>query len=178
MPELVLPSEAYRDSFLAALAEIRQNPVEASVYRKELEVSEETFAAYLERLARDRTMPQPGMVPQTQYWVVEGKQFLGRVNVRHHLNAVLSAPGGGGHIGYLIRPSVRRVGIGGVVLAQALEKARELGLDEVVLSCNNENIPSWKIIEKNGGVLQGVYELSPGVFERRYLINTCQAKTP
>jgi predicted acetyltransferase len=178
MLELVLPSEEYRDSFLAALAEIRDNPIESRVYQDEIAVSTETFAAYLAHLARDRTMPQPGRVPQTQYWVVEGKQFLGRVNVRHHLNAVLSAPGGGGHIGYLIRPSVRRAGIGGVVLAQALAKAMELGLDEVVLSCNNENIPSWKIIEKNGGVLQGVYELSPGVFERRYLINTCQAKIP
>lgn len=178
MPELVLPSEVYRDSFLEALAEIRQNPIEATVYQKELEVSKETFVTYLEHLDRDRSKPQPGRVPQTQYWVVEEKQFLGRVNVRHHLNAVLSAPGGSGHIGYLIRPSVRRAGIGSVVLAQALEKARELGLDEVVLSCDNENIPSWKIIEKNGGVLQGVYELSPGVFERRYVINTLQAKIP
>ncbi|MBP7056857.1 GNAT family N-acetyltransferase [Candidatus Gracilibacteria bacterium] len=172
MPELVLPSEEYRDSFLEALAEIKRNPIEASVYHKELEVSEGTFAAYLKRLAADSRGEglRPEQVPQTQYWIVEGREYLGRVNIRHWLNDVLSSPGGFGHIGAIIRPSARGNGIAGVVLAQSLLRARELGLREVVLSANQENVPSWRTIERGGGRLVAINELSPGSFERRYVI--------
>jgi predicted acetyltransferase len=39
-------------------------------------------------------------------------------------------------------------------LKLALEKARELQLDRVLVTCDTENVGSAKIIEKNGGRLQ------------------------
>ena len=61
----------------------------------------------------------------------------------------------GGHIGYDIRPSERRKGYGTVLLALTLKKAQELGLHEVLVTCDSDNVDSVRIIEKNGGELIG-----------------------
>ena len=45
-----------------------------------------------------------GRVPQTNLWWVEGDEFIGRIALRHALNAGLRSVGG--HIGYEIRPSL------------------------------------------------------------------------
>ncbi len=57
----------------------------------------------------------------------------------------------GGHIGYVIRPSKRRLGYGTVLLRLGLNKARERGLSRVLLTCGETNSASRKIIEANGG---------------------------
>ena len=41
------------------------------------------------------------------------------------------------------------------MLSLALKYAEEeLGLNKVLLTCNDDNIGSYRVIEKNGGVLQ------------------------
>ena len=40
-----------------------------------------------------------------------------------------------------------------MILRLGLEKAKGLGIEKVLLTCNEDNIPSLKIIEKNGGTL-------------------------
>jgi predicted acetyltransferase len=62
----------------------------------------------------------------------------------------------GGHIGYAIRPSLRKMGYGTLILTLTLEKARALGLRGVLVTCDTENLGSARIIEKNGGVLESV----------------------
>ena len=56
-----------------------------------------------------------------------------------------------GHIGYDIRPSERRKGYGTAILSLTLAKARELGLREVIVTCDSDNVGSLRIIKKNGG---------------------------
>jgi predicted acetyltransferase len=110
------------------------------------------FSAYFERLlkmARVENLP-PDRVPGNEYWLVSGNRVLGRSTLRHWLIPALEHEGG--HIGYDIRPSERRKGYGTLILNLTLEKAKDLGLSRVFLTCDADNIGSAKIIENNGGV--------------------------
>jgi predicted acetyltransferase len=117
------------------------------------------FAAYtglLAAWARGERLPR-GHVPGHVYWLVRsGTDIVGTSRLRHCLTPTLEDIGG--HIGYDIRPSARRRGYGTRLLALTLERARALGLDRVLLTCDTDNVGSARIIERNGGVLasQGV----------------------
>jgi predicted acetyltransferase len=94
----------------------------------------------------------PGRVPQSTFWLVrDGQRILGCSRLRHTLNAFLEEEGG--HIGYDVRPSERRRGYGTLLLRLTLAKARDLGLKQVLVTADTPNVASWRIIEKNGGIL-------------------------
>ena len=59
-----------------------------------------------------------------------------------------------GNIGYGIRPLERNKGYGYKLLKLLLNKCEEYGMNKVYISCEKGNIPSQKIIEKSGGVLE------------------------
>ena len=117
------------------------------------------LAAYLARLAGNARGENlaPGLAPATTFWLVreEGSpggdasrlELLGVSNLRHHLNENLIHEGG--HIGYNIRPSERRKGYGTAILRLMLEKARERGLERVLVTCDTDNVASSKIIQRN-----------------------------
>ena len=60
----------------------------------------------------------------------------------------------GGHIGYFIRYSKWNKGYGSKMLSMTLERAKKLGLKKVLITCNDDNFASIKVIEKNGGILE------------------------
>jgi predicted acetyltransferase len=107
---------------------------------------------FVNRLNRAETKPEPGLVPETIYWAVQDNQVVGRIALRHILNDNLREFGG--HIGYEVRPSSRRMGVATEMLKQILEtpKAREIG--RVLLTCAPDNIGSNRTILSNGGVLE------------------------
>ena len=104
-------------------------------------------------------------VHATHWWIVEGDSYLGAVDLRHYLNALLLDVGG--HIGYSIRPSFRRRGLATWALGAVLPEARALGLDRVLVTCDDDNVASSCSIERNGGVLEDVRTTSAGI-KRRY----------
>ncbi|MFA6533717.1 MAG: GNAT family acetyltransferase, partial [Patescibacteria group bacterium] len=108
MPELVKPSAKYRESFLAAMAELKTD----GRHYDELNVTRENFAGYLTEMeSRSQGINVPAdRVPATKFWLVEDDRFIGRLDIRHELNDNLLKIGG--HIGYFIRPSERRRGYG------------------------------------------------------------------
>src|SRR5262245_57417031 len=108
MPRLVLPSIKYKRTYLQAKKEFErtQNPYGPDPS----DMKEKDFVSFLRRLknhAKGKNLP-PGYIPYTVFWLVEGNRFLGIVSIRHQLNPHLKKMGG--HIGYSIRPSVRRKG--------------------------------------------------------------------
>jgi len=112
----------------------------------------------------------PGRVPQSIFWLVrDGQRILACSRLRHTLNTFLEQVGG--HIGYDVRPSERRRGYGTQIPRMTLDKARDLGLKHVLVTADSPNVASWRIIEKNGGVLHGE-ELSQhtGQLLRKYWI--------
>ena len=157
---LVAPSAEYKRSFIDAVKEFQadrypMNSGGAGRYREvdvaDLERDFDGYLAALADFAAGRNL-KPGYVPESTYWLIHGNEFIGRASVRHRLNDDLTRTGG--HIGYDIRPSRRRLGYGMCALALALKKAKELGLTRVLLTTDSINAPSRKIIEANGGVFE------------------------
>lgn len=116
--------------------------------------------------------PRPGhFVPCTFLWIVEGEEYLGSISLRHELTDFLLEQGG--HIGYSVRPSARRQGHASTALRQTLELAGEMGMEQVLITCDEDNAGSRAIIEGAGGV----YEDSRAG-KRRYWVPTVATDRP
>jgi len=131
----------------------------------------ERYRVVLERCARGEQLP-PNHVPSTFLLAFEGPRIVGRLVVRHTLNDFLLRLGG--HIGYVVVKEFRGRGYATEILRQGLELARrDLGLNRVLLTCDDDNVASIKTIEKLGGVLENVVtEPNLAKPKRRYWIDT------
>ena len=107
--------------------------------------------AELRAAADPRTHRDAGLVSQTTLWLVDGREYLGRLSIRHALTDRLRIEGG--HIGYEIRPTRRRRGYATVILGMGLPIANGLGIDPALLTCDASNVASRRVIEANGGRL-------------------------
>ena len=169
MPALTVPSAAYQDSYLEALAEFQ---AEGRYRERDGAILARDFDAFVRELrgCADPATVAPGRVPDTILWLVEGDQYIGRVSIRHYLTDWLLHVGG--HIGYEIRPSRRRQGYGTAILRLALPHARALGIRRALVTCDADNIGSKKIIEANGGRFENaVSEAGSPVKKLRYWID-------
>lgn len=104
-------------------------------------------------------------------WLVDQKNMLiGTCRLRTELRNVESNLDG--HIGYDIRPSCRKMGYGKVILKLALDEIQLYGLKNILITCDEDNIGSRKIIENNGGIYERtVFDDSDYKNVRRYWIN-------
>jgi predicted acetyltransferase len=129
------------------------------------------WADFLERTERIRhgIRLSETQVPETFLVAEVGGQIVGRVSIRHHLNPSLRLVGG--HIGYSVRPRFRRKGFAGQILDLALIAARNLGIGEVLLTCDAGNLASRRVIESHGGVPESSISQDPK-FKLRYWITT------
>lgn len=77
----------------------------------------------------------------------------------------------GGHIGYAVRPSMRKRGLGTAILKQGLEISKKFGFKKILAVCDDDNTASEKIIVKNGGVFENkLFDEEENVFVKRYWI--------
>ena len=128
----------------------------------------DSYEKWLEKITWNQTQSTPDWVTGNIYFAFVDGQIVGTIAVRHTLNDQLLKSGG--HIGYGIRPSERRRGYGTKMLALALEKCREFGIEKALVTCDKDNIASAKIAMKNGGVLENEFVNDEGVIEQRYWI--------
>ena len=172
MPELVAPTTELHEAWLASHDEWGAGVHEDGAgLRPGDEVRTAAgFADWVARLHRqaDPVVPPPeGWVHCTYWWIVEQGAVLGAIALRHELNDVLLQAGG--HVGYGIRPSARRRGLATWAVAQVLPQARALGLDRVLITCQEGNVASARVIERAGGVLEDVRDDGAGRV-RRYWV--------
>ena len=101
---------------------------------------------------------KPNRVGADYYWLVDDKtqRFIGEITIRHRLNGALERIGG--HIGYGVRLTAQNKGMGTLMLKLALEKAAKMGLAQVLITCDENNIASARIMEKNGCLLKDKIE--------------------
>ena len=155
--ELVLPSVKYKESYLGALEEAKTDP--GNLISKLQEPKEnESFESFVEHFYDEMTglnLPEE-YVPATMFWLIDNGEFIGRIQIRHELNKAMLARGG--HIGYYIRPTKRKMGYGKKMLEMALLEAQKMGFEKVLLACNDDNVGSAKIIESNGGILENIID--------------------
>jgi predicted acetyltransferase len=149
---LVEPRRRYRPLFLAMVEDYAR--AGESRYAHVSPARRRDFDIYVRRLrnmARGLGL-RPGWVTQSTFWTIEAGAplIVGTLQLRHRLTPQLELEGG--HIGYNIAPSLRNKGYGTQQLALGLEKARDLGLERVLITCDTDNVPSARVIQKNGGV--------------------------
>jgi predicted acetyltransferase len=149
---LLKPTREFSDEFLSLLEEHQ----DAGENLPNAELARTDFAAYVRHLhawSHSRDLPA-GYVPVTTFWLVkENTMVLGDSQLRHTLTPELEAYWG--HISYRIRPAQRRKGYGTLLLKLTLEQARILNIQRVRVICDQDNIGSARIIERNGGMLSG-----------------------
>lgn len=92
---------------------------------------------------------------QTTYLVIENNEIIGILNNRWDKVPVLMLFGG--LIGYSIRPKYRGKGYANEMLKLGLDKFKEKGINEILISCKDFNIASKKVIEKNNGIFEREY---------------------
>ena len=124
-----------------------------------------------QKMENPETVPSH-FVPATQYVYlrVSDHRIVGMIQLRHELNEYLKNYGG--HIGYSVRPSERRRGYAGSMLAEFLPVCRRMGLGRVLVTCLTGNEASRRTILKNGGVYENtVFEPDLKANLERYWID-------
>ena len=149
MIKLVEPNEKYIKSYIQAFNEYKSHGVTSYGFSDATEINVlEKFDNY-----RNEKNLKPGRVGSHFFWLVDDLRdyFIGEVSIRHKLTDALEKCGG--HIGYGIRASEWNKGYGTLILKLALTEAKNIGLTDVLITCNDNNIGSAKVIKKNGFAL-------------------------
>ena len=91
-------------------------------------------------------------LPGPVRWIWAGG-FCGIISLRHQPGTEALPAHVLGHIGYAVVPWRRREGLATLALRAILPAAVAAGLRWVDLTCDDDNRPSQRVIEANGGIL-------------------------
>ncbi len=106
---------------------------------------------------RDITKLKPTYVPSYDYFAIDDDKFIGVIHIRVSLTPALMNYGG--HIGYGVNPKYWNLGYGKQILKLGLDEYKDLiKEDKILITCDDDNIGSYKIIESNGGILENKVE--------------------
>jgi predicted acetyltransferase len=158
MGQLVRPDVRFHRSWIVGAAEYGDQHMDGASDLFDDVTSlthEDEFAAFVARLHADALEETPraaDRVPATALWIIHEDEFVGFLQIRHRLTPFLLEQGG--HIGYSIRPSARRRGHASKALQDALPIARDLGIERVLVTCDEDNEGSRRVIERAGGVYE------------------------
>lgn len=164
MIRLAVPEEKYLQSYKEAYDEY--TTIGISTYGMTDAGSVDIFEKY-DNYRFERKL-KPDRVGADYYWLVDDQKnyFIGEITIRHRLNDALTIRGG--HIGYVIRWSEWGKGYGTYMLKLALEKAKKLGLERVLITCDENNIASARVMEKNGCEYGDTVDCADGSRTKRY----------
>ena len=160
-----------RDAFEAMLSEYRAHG-ESGLYTGFYAAAWDGYDAYravLDRL-RPGGWPFAEVVPSEAWFAKDGERLVGEVYLRFGLTPALEEDGG--NAGYQIRPGARNNGYATLALRLALGKLRERGLREALLTCDQDNAASIRVIERCGG--RRITDSARGL--RRYVISLLCAR--
>ena len=149
--KLVRPDIAYKDSYLEALTEYHAE--DKFLFNKH-HVLKADFEGFVKALKSERGYPhQPFQdwvepVPETVAWLVKDDDYMGSVYIRHRLNWHLEK--WGGHIHFIVRPSMRGKGFGKKILLKAIPIANYLGIEKALITVAPDNGAAIRIITACG----------------------------
>ena len=161
--QLVWPCAEYLPGFVAALERgwsadnVRGEAAAREALAAICQDADGFLDACVDREARGApiTLPdgsQAERLPGYVRWMWDG-DFCGSINLRWQRGTSALPPHVLGHIGYAVVPWKQRRGYATKALSMVLSEALAEGLDHVLLTCDQTNLASRRVIETNNGRL-------------------------
>ena len=143
---LVKPDLSYADEIIKYKEEsLKENPLINGAAGLNNFSSIEDWLEELKKRSSEATVPE-GLVPSSTYLGIRERDnyIVGMIDIRHYLNNFLKQFGG--NIGYGVRKTEKNKGYAKQMLKLALEKCKELKIKKVLITCDEDNIASEKVI--------------------------------
>ena len=131
--------------------------------------TKKNFDSFLKKVEESKKGINNNGLKEIFYFAIEEDKIVGHGSVRlnpevdENINIY-------GHIMYGVVPSKRRKGYGTLICKLLIKKAKELGLENIIITCNNDNIASSLIIQNNNGVFLEKVSDQEGNLINRYKI--------
>lgn len=167
---LVKPDLSYADEIIKYKEEsLKESPIINGSAGLDRFSSIEVWLEELKKRSCEDTVPK-GLVPSSTYLGVREKDnyIVGMIDIRHYLNEYLTQVGG--HIGYGVRKTERNKGYAKQMLKLALEKCKELKIKRVLITCDEDNIASEKVILSANAKLEDIRNID-GENKKRFWID-------
>lgn len=169
--KLIIPTQEYKEQMKEFIDEFKENGEETIYGSGKLERLD-TYEEWLQKINEDlnkQTAEEKGRVQAAQYIAVrkEDNKVIGIIQLRYTLNEKLYNHGG--HIGDSIRPSERNNGYSTEMIWLALQEAKKVGIGNVLMTCDKDNIASARTIIKNDGVLENEVEYKGKIIQRYWI---------
>lgn len=155
MLKLIKPDKKYTESFEAflntfdTLSDAHGTWIYDEIYR--------WIDEFLERIDKSAKWLDPDYeIPATTYWLIMDELVVWTLNLRHSLNDFLLKKWW--HIWYSIHTDYRWKWYGTGILKLWLEKAKEKWIEKVLVTCDDDNVASEKVILANGWVYENTIE--------------------
>lgn len=181
---LVWPARDYLPGYIAALERgwspdnLRPEAAAREDLARIAEDADEFLASLVDRTGAGAPIALPDgttvpRLPGYQRWLWDG-EFCGSIGFRWQPGTEALPATRLGHIGYSVVPWKRRRGYATAALRMMLLEARAEGLRYVQISTPRHNLPSRRVIEANGGLLEGEFVTAAalgGHVEVRYRVD-------
>ena len=167
---LVKPDLSYADEIIKYKEEsLKESPIINGSAGLDRFSSIEIWFEELKKRSCENTVPK-GLVPSSTYLAVREKDnyIVGMIDIRHYLNEYLTQVGG--NIGYGVRKTERNKGYAKQMLKLALEKCKELKIKKVLITCDEDNIASEKVILSANAKLEDIRNVD-GENKKRFWID-------
>lgn len=151
MSEITYPSTSMKDAYSRFLDQYLEDDQDYYSALKDLyeSVDENVEHLILKQLAWHKNVGLPdGWFPVTTLWLVVDDEIVAEGIIRHDLNEFLR--NFAGHITYYVAPNYRGKGYGKVMLEALKKECQKIGIRELIICCDENNLSSKKIIEKSG----------------------------
>ena len=147
--------DQYKEAYLESLKQIKLGNIKKHDMMFLNPDEKDVVQYYMDN--RDQTKLPSYYVPSYDYFAVDEDKLIGLIHIRIRLTDNLLRYGG--HIGYAVNPKYWKMGYGKEILKLILQQYKDLIEEEdILITCDDDNIGSYKIIESNGGILENKVE--------------------
>lgn len=120
-------------------------------------VTKENFFSFLKEVKDKKSGIGNNGVKEIFYFAIEDDKIVGHASIRLNPEIDSDTYKFSGHVMYGVIPSKRKLGYGSKICELLIEKMFDMGYEEIIITCNNDNIGSKKIIVNSGGqFIEGV----------------------
>lgn len=153
--KLEKPAIEHKESYIKALKEFQEEDRYSFLDINEIERDFEDFIDTLNSGKKNLHKPYADWVepvPETVLWLTKDDEFIGTLNIRHRLNWHLEK--WGGHLNFIIRPSMRGKGFGKKLLQKGIPFIAYLGIEKALITVDPSDDIANKIVTSVGAELE------------------------